>query len=146
MNTAHSLTLPHRIALTRTLQSIALLIALLAGATACQKDSINGHLDGQWQIMTITDTADGTETHPESRFFCFFLHTCNVTYGGIYATANMTYDGSALTLDFPYNKSDSRLAEWGLNTSGSTTLRIITLTGSRLVMENGPIVIELRKY
>ncbi|MCH5320069.1 MAG: lipocalin-like domain-containing protein [Paramuribaculum sp.] len=117
------------------------LAALLGG---CNKVSHNGDLDGQWRILYIENTEDGKITEPVQYFYCFYLHTANLTRGGIVATANMTYEYPLLSLDFPY-ASLATLSEWGITTNPAD-FEIVSLSRTHLIMKTGTNLITLRKF
>lgn len=129
-----------------TYKIFLLLVAVLlaAGASSCRKGSINGDLDGQWQVMAI-EYNDGSTVHPESTYYCLFLHTFNLTRTG-YGTVsgNMIYEGDRLSLEAPYAEP-AQLTAWGIN-SKVTDFRIMKLTGSRMTLKSDYALIDLRKF
>lgn len=125
----------------------AAMVILATTLTGCRKGSINGDLDGMWQILTIESLADGvTEDIKDSQlYYCLYLHTANLTKrGGVMFTANMTYEGDRLTLDFP-TATPGALTEWGID-GNTVTFTIEHLTGSDLVMLSGDLRLTFRKY
>ncbi len=122
-----------------------LLCAMIAlGVTSCRKRSINGDLDGQWQVMEI-EYADGTVENPEGVYYCLFLHTVNLTrIGGVVCAGNMIYEGDKLSLEFPY-ATPEQLKTWGID-SKETTFTILHLSGSRMTLRSGYSLIQLRKF
>lgn len=100
--------------------------------------NINGHLDGQWQFMSI-DLPDGTQETPASVYYCIQMHTMNLTSPGHgVATANMVYDkeNGTLNLEFPY---DGNLSFGGLPDAPCTvTFDILDLNKQHLVMSLKP--------
>lgn len=125
---------------------VAVAFSLLASLSGCRKTPINGDLDGQWQIMKI-DYKDSIDVVPTQAYYCFFLHTVNLTkVGGGVVGGNMDYDEKAKTLrlQFPYNDGKS-LNTWGMNAS-ETIFKIEKLTGEHLVIESDIAMIELRKF
>lgn len=118
----------------------ALKIVLLLGFVAalsvsCHYRSINGDLDGNWQLMTIVDS-EGRETHPVKTYYAIGMHTVNLFSSSAGKVAgNMAYDAEAglVTIEFPMSAS---LGGWGLPDSPCTVnLRIMTLTSDSLVMQ-----------
>ncbi len=125
----------------------AALILLATTLTGCRKGSINGDLDGMWQILTIENLADGTteDIKDSQLYYCLYLHTANLTKrGGVMFTANMTYEGDKLTPDFPTARPGA-LTEWGIKGT-SVTFTIEHLTGSDLVMCSSDHRLTFRKY
>ncbi len=123
------------------------LIVILGGLSGCRKTPINGDLDGQWQIMKI-DYKDSIDVVPGQLYYCFFLHTVNLTrVGGGTIGGNMDYNEGAKTirLQFPYNKDGESLKPWGMK-DWETMFKVEELTGKRLVLESDIALIELRKF
>lgn len=124
----------------------ALLVAIVAiTATGCHYHNINGDLDGQWQLMSIT-APDGTEKAVASTYYAIQMHTVNLRPGG--TTGNLTYTKGQKTMaiEFPLG---AKLSRWGLPDSPSTvTFTIIELTSDHLMMkvDNNNNTLTLRKF
>lgn len=124
----------------------------LLAATAlqsCQKSAINGDLDGQWQVMEVTPAPEETPI-TERMYYCFYLHTCNLTYygGSTWASARMAFDGGTLTLTFTDKVASSKMAELGQYgiTRNPAVFKVATLTDSRLVLKDGDVTVTMRKF
>jgi hypothetical protein len=123
---------------------ILVVASLLAvGVTSCRKRSINGDLDGMWQVMSI-EYNDGTVETPEATYYCLFLHTFNLQRKGARIAGNMIYDDDMLKLEAPYAKAED-LKPWGMDNT-VTTFRILHLTGSKMTLESDYAHIEFRKF
>lgn len=133
-----------------------LIIALASIVTmltlgGCNQTTHNGHLDGQWQIMTIEERSTGAVTVPDhGEYMCFYLDVLQLTDKGARETANMDYDKKAGTLvfDFPYVKSAnvaSALGRFGFHTN-PIRFDIVKLTGKELVIRSDATVITCRKF
>ena len=130
------------------------LVAILSLLTfgACRKAPINGKLDGQWQIMSIELTADGSAANPKLRSYIDInLHVVNLrnTANNLVA-GNLSYDkdNSRLTLDFPYNTGGDAfllLREWGIYQT-PVTLDIIKLDSKQLVLRSPETIITCRRF
>ena len=123
---------------------ITLLLVVFLSLTACNKVSHNGNLDGQWRIITIENIESGVINEPQQLFYCFNLHTANLTRGGVWYTANMVYDYPKLSLDFPYNKP-GELDDWGIY-STDVTFQIVLLNSSSLILRSDQVIINLQKF
>ncbi|MDE7452643.1 MAG: lipocalin-like domain-containing protein, partial [Paramuribaculum sp.] len=102
--------------ITRILALVAVVFTL-AILSSCRKGGINGELDGQWRVLTVEDLSTGTVTEPTDIFYCFYLHTVNLSHPTVFATGIMTYSGTSLTLEFPYfpaNYNEGALLPWGI--------------------------------
>ena len=69
----------------------------------CNKSDLNGDLDGQWQLMSITRN-DGTSIVPNQKYYLFAMHMAMLRESGRDGIpGNMIYDESTghITIDFP---------------------------------------------
>lgn len=129
---------------------LSLLFIAIALLTSCQKSPINGDLDGQWQVMTVTPQP-AEEVTSERIYMCFSLHTCQLTYygNGPWTSGNiLKFADNTLALEFPYATSENSIAllrQYGIN-SNPVSFTIETLTKDRLILRDGDTVIELRKF
>lgn len=146
---------------TRILPLLLILLTSIA-TNSCREMPHNGHLSGQWQVLTI-DHPDGTSTDPEGTiYYCFYRHVCQLTNTDLARiTANCFYNDKDATiwLEFPYNNITD-LYQWGLIESGSAVdpdepvendhvvvLKINHLSSSRLSFTvPGGNTLTLRKY
>ena len=115
----------------------------------CQKSSINGDLDGKWQILEI-ETEDGVKNIKDDQlYYNFYLHVCNLSYyGGIFTVGNLNYDNNEIRMDFPYiNTPTGRdaLADYGIY-SNPVEFEVFYIDKNRLVMGNDESIITLRKF
>lgn len=133
---------------------IICLTILSLGMAACQKDSINGKLDGQWQIMKIEKLSDGSVEIPASgKYICIYLHVVNLNpssgYMGRPYSGNMSYDKKTgvVTIDFPYNTGDnaSQLAPWGIY-SNPVVFHVETVDNKQLVLRSESTIVTCRRY
>ena len=112
--------------------------------SGCAKRSINGDLDGQWQIMRIEYT-DGSVATPERTYYCFFLHTINLrSVGGPSIAGNFTYKGDDIKIEFP-NGNVENLKLYGINGT-AVDFRIRTLTSSKMTLQSDYAIIDFRKF
>lgn len=126
-----------------------MLLPAILSLSGCQKASINGHLDGRWQIMEIETDGIVNSMKDEQLYYNFYLHVCNLSfYGGIFAEANLKYENDIITLDFPYlHQTDhfNRLRSYGIY-SNPEEFRVLFLDKNKLIMENDESIITLRKF
>ncbi|MDE5806768.1 MAG: lipocalin-like domain-containing protein [Muribaculaceae bacterium] len=129
---------------------LALSLTALIGISSCRKVSHNGKLDGQWQIMTIEETATGSVSEPSQReYICINLHVIQLT-GPSRLTGNMTYDkkGETLSCDFPYVKADEvdrLLGQYGIY-ANPVTLDVVKVDGKSLVLRSDRSLITCRRF
>lgn len=116
----------------------------------CQKSPINGDLDGQWQVMEVTPNAP--ETIVSVRLYmCFSLHTVQLSYygTGVWASGNiLRFEDKTLSLDFPYETSESSIAllkQYGIY-SNPVTFTVEHLDKNKLILRDGDTVVTLRKF
>lgn len=114
----------------------------------CTKDSINGDLDGRWQIMEIVPLYEGS-LKDKQLYYNFYLHVCNLSYyGGVLTEGNFVYENNKITLDFPYIQTiigHEKLSEYGIM-SNPVTFEILHLSKNKLILQDGEITITLRKF
>lgn len=127
---------------------LPLLMAILT-LGGCQKSPINGELDGQWQILSVTPEAPEKVTD-ENLYMNFSLHVCQLSYrtGGCWQTANLSFDGSSITLNFPYadnELSDKFLKQYGIYRN-PVTFEVVELNNKNLVLRDGNVTVSLRKF
>lgn len=126
----------------------AAVLFVLLMPTSCEKAPINGDLDGQWQVMSVTPQP--TESPIEERlYYCFYLHVCQLTYyDGVFTEANMKFDGKTLYLDFPYAETegnDIKLRQYGIN-ENPITFNVEHLDNKSLILRHGDTVVTMRKF
>lgn len=126
---------------------IPVFAAILFG---CQKSSINGHLDGRWQIVEIATETETTDVLSQQLYYNFYLHVCDLSYyGGVLTAGNLFYDNSTIILDFPYINSeegDMKLERYGIY-SNPVEFHVEHLDRKNLIMTEGDTIrITLRKF
>lgn len=121
----------------------------LTGLTNCQKSSINGDLDGRWQVMEIIVDDNSFNIKDEQLYYNFYLHVCNLSYyGGVYTEGNLEYDGKELKMTFPnleYGEPTTNLMRFGIY-SNPVEFTVLSIDKKRLVMENDKSMVILRKF
>ena len=129
------------------LLSVALLIILFL--SGCNKKSINGDLDGRWQIMEIERNGVSEYVKDQQLYYNFYLHVCNLSwYGFFYTDGNMKYEDKTLWLQFPYINTPQgieKLKDYGIY-SNPVTFQVELLTKSKLILKEGDLIITLRKF
>lgn len=125
-------------------------LLVLTANSGCQKSPINGDLDGQWQVMSVTPEPS-EQIITERLYMGFYLHVCQLYYynGGGWMAGNMKYEGNKLSLDFPYSvdnpDAEAMLRQYGINRN-PVIFDIETLSKDRLVIRDGETVVVLRKF
>lgn len=102
------------------IRALTLIILTLTTMSACRELPLNGDLDAQWQITSIT-YPDGKVVDPEGKYYyCFYRHTGQLTgLDGLKITANIVYEGSSLSMEFP-RENPWHLAPWGITCPADT--------------------------
>lgn len=119
-------------------------------STGCQKASINGDLDGRWQIMEIEAGDEYSNVKDEQLYYNFNLHVCTLsTYGTNYTSGNMKYGNKELWLQFPYIHTPTgyeNLKKYGIF-SNPVTFFVEYIDKNKLILkEEGDVIITLRKF
>lgn len=132
---------------TTTILAVLATAILLLVAPCCQKAPINGDLDGQWQVMDVQPQLP-QDMRDRNLYYCFQLHVCQLTQGGVLMSGNLKYVDNKITLDFPYATSPEgadSLKKWGIY-SNPVTFQVEELNRKRLVMTDGKVTVTLRKF
>lgn len=127
----------------------ALSFSLLSAG--CGKAPMNGHLDGQWQVMSVEPEAP--EIIFQNRLYmCFYMHTCQLTeYGsGIWTSGNMKYEkGKSLWLDFPDLSSSTvapaKLKQFGIYRN-PVSFTVDYIDNKKMILRNDDAIVTLRKF
>lgn len=132
----------------RSFLATLLLTACGLCTPSCQKAPVNGHLDGQWQVMEISPAP--SDPSQARMYYCFSLHTVQLSYSDLpaWTSGNMTFSGSRLALEFPYAEGDvsrARLRQFGIG-ANPVVFEVPLLTSRRLTLQKGDTVITLRKF
>lgn len=127
---------------------ITILFCLVLTASGCQKTSINGDLDGQWQVMDVQPAPEEIIIN-ERLYYCFYMHTCMLTYydGGL-TNGNFQFDGNHISMDFPnatHSDAITALKQYGIY-HNPVTFEIVTLNKKHMILKNDDAVITLRKF
>ena len=116
---------------------------------SCNKKSINGDLDGRWQIMEIELNGETVNKKDDQLYYNFYLHVCNLSmYGKFFTDGNMEYDGKTLWLQFPYANAEwsiELLKAYGIYTN-PVTFTVEYIDRHKLILKEGDEIITLRKF
>lgn len=118
------------------------------GIISCQKQPINGNLDGQWEVMEVTPkpTVDLVQNR---LFYNFSLHVCQLTfYGDYFLDGEIVYDGQTLWINFPYSLDPYQkgvLTQYGI-TSNPVTFSVDFPDKKTLILSNDDTTVVLRKF
>ena len=117
--------------------------------SGCQKASINGDLDGKWQIMEIETDHEIEDVKDNQLYYNFYMHVCNLSYyGGVFSEAVLSYENNTLRLFFPYIHTDygvTVLTQYGIY-SNPVEFKVVYLDKKKLVMQNDKVIITCRKF
>ena len=127
----------------------AFFIGTIVTFATCQKASINGDLDGRWQMMQLEIDDEYENVASEQLYYNFYMHVCNLSYyGGVFTEGNMKFENDVLWLQFPYIKTElgiENLKKYGIF-SNPVQFRVEYLDNKKLILKEGDIVITLRKF
>lgn len=117
--------------------------------SGCQKASINGDLDGRWQIIEIETDNEIEDVKDNQLYYNFYMHVCNLSYyGGVFTEAVLSYDNNIIELFFPYIQTDYGemvLTQYGIY-SNPVKFKVVYLDKKKLVMQNDNVIITCRKF
>lgn len=131
---------------------LSYLLVFLLGflAEGCQKEPINGALDGQWEVIEVMPQPE-TIVIEKRLFYNFSLHVCALTYyEALFMNGNMDYDQSKQTLwlEFPYADSESdilALRQYGI-LSNPVTFHVDFKDKHHLTLTNQDATVVLVKH
>lgn len=133
--------------LIRLIYSIALFLCI--GFSGCQKASINGYLDGRWQILEFESGSEIESVKDQQLYYNFYMHVVNLSaYGGDITDGNMLFKDNILWMEFPYiNTIDGmeKLGRYGIF-SNPVEFEVLTLNKNTLILKEGDLLITLRKF
>lgn len=122
---------------------------------SCYKSDINGQLDGQWQLMSIDNLADGQISYPDQLYYSFQQHTARLGQVDLSnATGepvptryicNLDYNNPTVVLTVVAPSNLDELHKWGMYES-PTTFTITTLNREELVLVSEQARLTLRRY
>lgn len=114
---------------------VCLAITILFGS--CRERPINGHLDGYWQMTSMTVDSTGVDTSvADQRFVSIARHTIQLNGAGVFAVGEFVYDRDAMTLTirFPYGCGTMVTAFGMPNTPCTAECRILKVDRSQLIL------------
>lgn len=117
--------------------------------SGCQKASINGHLDGRWQIMEVEENGEVSNEKDLQLYYNFNLHVVSLsTYGFYYKDGNFLYEGNSILMDFPYyqNEAGERVLQKFYIYSNPVEFTVEYLSKDKLILKEGDLLITLRKF
>lgn len=129
----------------------AIICALLAGLfTGCSMGPLYGDLDGQWQIMQVTDGGGKDMPMPTRYYYAFERNVVQLRKypGEGYYTGNLHYEEPVLTLDFPYvepEREEETIGEWYV-VSNPCKMTVLKLDAKSLILKSGDYTITCRKF
>ena len=124
---------------------IILFAALLCVMTSCTEKFGYTHLDGMWQVQTITK--EGVTEHPEDMYFSFQMHIIEVRKLG-YGLFNGTFDYTDGIMSTKLRLSESNLdmlPVFGMNAPEQEFV-VEKLNSDKLILQSDYARLELRKY
>ena len=112
---------------------------------SCTKPPGNGRLDGQWQVMDITNNVDGTLVKPKQMYYAFEQKLVNLRQVGYYQhTGNMRYANDSIHINAPYIHATTA-NRFGMD-STSCVFRVDELTKETLRMHGKKYTLRCRRF
>lgn len=123
-----------------------LLVLMLSG---CQKASINGDLDGRWQLLEIEKRGVTESIKDQQLYMNFYLHVCSLSYyGGTFTEGNLKYENNKIWMQFPYINTLAglnKLETYGIY-SNPVEFQVEYISKDKMIIKEGDIIITLRKF
>ena len=132
----------------KTIYFLSLMLLSLSMLACCGKASHNGHVDGNWEIMSIENRQDGTVTVPDQHFIALYLHVVNLFPNGISGNMHYSKHEQKISMDFPYSESESGAAAlrlYGIYTN-PVVFEVLKADRKQLVLRTPETVITCRRY
>ena len=119
-----------------------LLIMLLTSVTSCQKASINGDLDGMWQLMKI-EYKDQTSKFPDQLYYSVQLHMVQLQ-GAVMCHGTFFHSGDSLRVIIRNHKAGD-VAAYGMNDTIQNFF-IEKLSSEKMVLNSSFARLSFRKF
>lgn len=121
---------------------IILFAAMLCMMTSCTEKFGYKHLDGMWQVQSITK--DGVTEHPENMYFSFQMNIMEVRQLGVAQFAgNFDYTDGVIHSKFGMSVEQANI--FGMK-DGEQEFFVEKLNSDKLILQSDYARVELRKY
>lgn len=122
---------------------IILFAALLCVMTSCSEKFGYKHLDGMWQVQSMTK--DGVTEHPQGMYFSFQMHIMEVRQLGVAQFAGkFTYTDDVIHSDFT-GMTVEQAHIFGMKDAQQEFV-VERLDSDKLILQSDYARVELRKY
>lgn len=122
---------------------IILFAALLCVMTSCTEKFGYKHLDGMWQVQSMTK--DGVTEHPEDMYFSFQMHIMEVKkFGAGTFAGSFNYTDGVIHFKFD-GMSVEQASVFGMN-APEQEFDVEKLNSDKLILQSDYARVELRKY
>jgi len=117
---------------------------ILSFLSSCQKEPINGKLDGMWQLMKI-EYKDKPTVTPDQLYYCIQLHM--VQLNGVNTSGSsgtFTHSGDSIHIVIR-EKQISDVAPYGMNDT-IQNFYIEQLSSQRMTLKSSYASLQFRKF
>jgi hypothetical protein len=121
---------------------ILLIFIFLIGITSCQKASINGDLDGMWQLMKIEKKDKPTEVLGQL-YYCIQLHMVQLQ-GAATCHGTFSHKGDSIYLVIR-GSNKSEVAAYGMNDT-IQSFGIENLSSEKMILNSSYARLQFRKF
>lgn len=126
---------------------ILLFAILLCGVTSCSEKFGYTHLDGMWQVQSITYMEDASTVKTEDMYFSFQMNIIEVRKVGT-ALFNGTFDYTDGVISSKLRVGETNLhllSDFGMN-AAEQNFKVVKLNSDKLILQSEYARLELRKY
>ena len=123
-------------------KNILLIFIFLIGITSCQKASINGDLDGMWQLMKI-EKKDKPAEVPGQLYYCIQLHMVQLQ-GAAGCSGTFSHKGDSIYLVIRGSNKNS-VAVYGMNDT-IQSFGIEDLSSEKMILKSAYARLQFRKF
>jgi len=119
-----------------------LLLFFLTSITSCQKASINGDLDGMWQLMKIEYKNKPTEI-PGQLYYCIQLHMVQLQ-GATGCSGTFSHQADSIYIVIRQRKKE-HVAAYGMNDT-IQSFGIEDLSSDKMTLNSSYARLQFRKF
>lgn len=121
---------------------ILLIFIVLISITSCQKASINGDLDGMWQLMKIEKKDTPVEV-PVQLYYCIQLHMVQLQ-GAATCHGTFSHKGDSIYIVIRGSNKNT-VVSYGMNDT-IQSFGIETLSSENMVLKSSYARLQFRKF
>ncbi len=127
---------------------LLILATVACVAVSCSKGELHGDLEGNWQIMQVTDPEGKDMEVIPQRYYSIMRDVIQLRiYGDRISTGALSYSEPYLTLEFPYEEDFANypITEWWI-LENPVTMKVVKLDKKTLELDENGYRILCRRF